>query len=51
MSCKECNGRADLIGYNLEKCIVCGNEQQVEFNTSTMQEIRRVWKRIVLDRL
>lgn len=47
MSCKKCGKMCKLIGFNLEKCEECGNEQQVEYKSSRMWEIRQAWKKLM----
>ena len=48
MACNKCKGMTNLIGFNLEKCEKCGNEQEVKFKTSMMWEIRQAWKKLML---
>jgi hypothetical protein len=47
MACNKCKGMTKLIGFNLKKCEICGNEQELEFKTSKMWQVRQAWKRLM----
>ena len=52
MSCNKCKkGMTKLIGFNLEKCEICGHEQEVEFKHSRMWEIKQAFKKLMLRNL
>ena len=51
MSCNKCKGTCNLIGYMVEKCEKCGNEQPLVFKPSFMKEIRDRWKKLMHSRV
>ena len=47
MRCNSCKGTCKLIGYNLEKCLDCGNEQKVVYKPSLGKTVKDKLKRFI----